>query len=382
MILLQIFAASVVIGWAATLVHAIKMKRQNEHLSAVPIRQEPLPLVSVIVPACNEAAKIRSSLQTLLDQNYPDLEIIAIDDRSTDDTGKILDSFTDARLRVIHIRTLPKGWLGKNHANQKGFEIASGEYLLFTDADVAFDPDVIWRTVSFAATHNAKHIVAYPKMLTESVWEAAFIALFGLLFTFKFNPRGARDPKNKRDFIGVGAFNFIKRDLYEKIGTHRRLALDVADDIKLGYWVKQCEAATFVLNSDGKVRVRWREGLLDSVQAIVRSGFAGVNYSWTWVFVVLAGTFGGLLSPYWLVFVPDVFSQICGGVAVVLVALMYHVQSKTYLSTPVAWALHPVMSVLFLYGFVRSAVEMTLRGGLAWRGTFYSLAELKAGSKV
>jgi glycosyltransferase involved in cell wall biosynthesis len=341
-----------------------------------------LPKLSVIVPARDEAKTIRKALSSLLAQDYPNLEIVLINDRSADETPNIMDELaaTDARLKVIHLDSLPDGWLGKNHANQKGYERSTGDYILFTDADVIFESDTLTKTVAYALTHNAKHIVAYPTLLTEDIFEETFIALFGFLFTWKFSPSGAKNPKNKKAYIGVGAFNFIQRKLYQTIGEHTRLRHELADDVKLGYWVKQYEEATHVVRGTGQVSVRWREGLWDSLKAVERSAFPGINYSWTWVIIGVIGTLFGLIAPYWLLAVPNPMVQLLAGISLVMIFLGYFGVKRQIGKTLAITLLHPVMSVLFMYALVRSAVIITQRGGMEWRGTFYPLRVLKSGA--
>ncbi|ACF12982.1 glycosyl transferase family 2 [Chloroherpeton thalassium ATCC 35110] len=337
------------------------------------------PLVSVIVPACNEASNIAKTLRSLIIQTYPNVEILAINDRSSDETGKIMRQLSQesARLRYLEIEQLPDDWLGKNHACQKGYELAKGEYFLFTDADVTFQPDVLEKTVAYAAHAHAEHIVTYPKLRTENIFEYALIALFGMLFTWKFNPGEAKNPKNKTAYVGVGAFNFISRRAYETLGTHRRLRAEVADDVMLGYYAKQAGFGTHILNGYDKLSVRWREGFLDTLRGIERSGFPGVNYSWLWV---LAGVFGsvfGLILPYWLLFFPGLLAKITAAISFLLIWLSYVTLGNPLGKSAMATALHPFITIAFMYALVKSAVKITMEGGVWWRETFYPLELLK-----
>ncbi len=376
--LLHAFSLFCVGGWLMMCARAVMLNVWIPKLATAPTPNA-FPLVSVIVPAKNESKKIRASLQSLLAQDYPNLEIIAINDRSDDETGEIIDELAkqDARLKVIHITELPTGWLGKNHANQRGVAEANGEYVLFTDADILFAPSTISKTVGYAQKHKAKHIVVYPKMLSENIFEESFLALFGMLFVWKFNPMGARNPKNKRAYIGVGAFNFIERALYEAIGGHYPLKAEIADDVKLGYFVKQRGEATHVVEGRDFVQVRWREGLWDSIKGIERSAFAGVNFSWTWVWIGVFGTLFGLLAPYWLWLLDDEMARLCAVSSLGLIYIGYAVGKKSFSRAGVITLLHPIMSVLFLYALVKSAVMVSFRGGVEWRGTFYPSEVLK-----
>jgi glycosyltransferase involved in cell wall biosynthesis len=370
--LLDAFSLFCVGGWLMMFARTVILNVWIPKLATAPMPNA-FPLVSVIVPAKNESKKIRATLHSLLAQDYPNFELIVINDRSNDQTGEIIDELArrDARLKVVHITELPNGWLGKNHANQCGVSQAKGEYLLFTDADILFAPQTLSRTVGYALTHKARHIVVYPKMLSENIFEESFLALFGMLFVWKFNPIGARNPKNKRAYIGVGAFNFIERTLYDAIGGHYRLKTEIADDVKLGYLVKQHGEATHVVEGHNFVQVRWREGLWDSIKGIERSAFAGVNFSWTWVWVGVFGTLFGLLAPYWLWLLNDSVARLSAFTSLGLIYLGYAVGKQSLWRAGFITLLHPIMSVLFLYALIQSAVMVSFKGGVEWRGTFY-----------
>ncbi|MDW8020747.1 MAG: glycosyltransferase family 2 protein [Chloroherpetonaceae bacterium] len=377
----EVFSLTIFLAWVGFWVRALKMRRDMPDLHALPPceARTDLPMVSVIVPARNEAKRLRAAMQTLLRQTYPHLEIIAIDDRSSDATGDILRELAaqHPHLKFVQVSHLPEGWLGKNYANKLGYEQASGEYLLFTDADIFFHPEMIARTVQYARSTGAKHIVAYPKMETEHAMEEAFIALFGFLFTWKFSPSGARNPKNRKAYIGVGAFNFIERALYEKIGTHDVLKATVDDDVKLGYWVKQLGECTHVVRANRLISVRWREGLWDSLRGVERSAFPGINFSWLWVGLGVIGTLFGLVAPYWLFFSESRWIKACALGSVLMIFLIYWTLGRSWQKAARITLLHPIAALLFLYALIRSAVKITLQGGVEWRGTFYPVAMLR-----
>jgi glycosyltransferase involved in cell wall biosynthesis len=375
----EYFAVANFAGWIGFWIRTLIMRRHMPNLMHFVPQSQAFPRISVIVPARNEAAKLQDALCTLLSQHYPNFEIIAINDRSTDRTGEILDALaqTHACLKVIHVQELPEGWLGKNYANYLGYQHSSGEYLLFTDADIFFHPETLVRTVTYALRERAKHVVAYPKMLTSSAMEEAFIALFGFLFTWKFSPSGARNPKNRNAYIGVGAFNFIERSLYERIGTHLHLRANVDDDVKLGYWVKQHAEATHVVRGADLLSVRWRDGLWDSIKGIERSAFPGINFSWLWVGIGIVGTLFGLIAPYWLLFMQSITITLCASGSIGMIFLIYFTLTRNSLCALRITFLHPAASLLFLYALISSAVKITWQGGVEWRGTFYPIALLK-----
>src|SRR5512145_1182343 len=138
-----------VLGFAYLIWGLKRLPVLNQQFAPAPERW---PLLSVIIPACNEAANLESAVSTLTRQDYPHLEIMLVDDLSTDSTGEVIDRLAlgDSRIRAVHVRTLPEGWLGKVHALQRGVEIARGEWLLFTDADIHFSEGTLRQAIAVA----------------------------------------------------------------------------------------------------------------------------------------------------------------------------------------------------------------------------------------
>jgi len=162
------------------------------------------------VPACNEEDTIAETLRRLLALDYANYEVIAVNDRSTDRTGEIMTGIAatpeaHGLLRVIHIEQLPEGWLGKTHAMWSAGQQATGEWVLFTDADVLFKPDALRRAVAYSESEQADHVVLFPQMIMKRPGEKMMIAFFQTLFVFGHRPWKVADPRTK-DHIGVGAF--------------------------------------------------------------------------------------------------------------------------------------------------------------------------------
>ncbi|HSC72497.1 MAG TPA: glycosyltransferase family 2 protein, partial [Candidatus Methylomirabilis sp.] len=240
----------------------------------------PRPPVSVIVPARNEAQSLPRSIPSLVGQSYPDLEVILLDDRSTDGTGRVIESLARAHpgLKVIRIAILPEGWVGKTHALWVGSERARGDWLLFTDADVVFHPQCLEAAVAYAEVHRLDHLVVIPRVETVGFWETTLVSCFGLLFSLAQRPWQASDPRSSAS-IGIGAFNLVRRSAYLAIGTHRALANAVVDDLALGKRVKQAGLRQAVVRGEPLIRVRWQVGLSGVVSGLEKNAFAGMEYS-------------------------------------------------------------------------------------------------------
>ena len=193
-----------------------------------PAKDAACPRISLIFAARDEEEKLPAALATLAALDYPNLEIIAVDDRSLDSTGAILEEFTrrHPRLRALRVRELPNGWLGKPHALQRAYEQSTGEWLLFTDADVRFAPDVLRRAVTLVKQRGVDHLTLFGDVEMVGFWEKVLITFFGLAFHIATDPYRVSNPDSWA-YVGVGAFQLLRRSAYEQAGTHRRLAMEV-----------------------------------------------------------------------------------------------------------------------------------------------------------
>jgi len=338
-----------------------------------------LPRVSIIVPARNESAMIEAAVRSLLTIDYPDYEVIAVDDRSEDATGEILDRLKaayGARLVVVHVRELPPGWLGKTHAMWSAARAATGEWILFSDADVVHAPGALRRAVYYAERERADHMVLLPTMLMESMGERMMIPFFQAMFIFAFRPWKVRDPK-ARDSIGVGAFNLIRREAYEKIGTYESMRLSVVDDMRLGEKVKQAGMASRVAFGEDMVTVRWAVGARGVVQNLTKNFFAQVRYSPAFAIAAACGLLWLHLGP-WLgtAFAPG-WSRVGYAIALGSVMAVYSGMGLRLKISRAYVLLHPVAGVVMVFTLLRSTAVTLARGGVEWRGTFYPLEELK-----
>src|SRR5271154_3671588 len=241
------------------------------------------PRVSIIVPARDEAESIRDTLQRLLALDYSNYEIIAVNDRSTDRTGEIMDAVatgqTRGLLNVIHVSQLPSGWLGKTHAMWTAGQQATGDWMLFTDADVLFKPDSVRRAIAYAEAERADHVVLFPRMIMKRPGEKMMIAFFQALFVFGHRPWKVADPK-ARDRMGVGAFNLVRRSVYDAVGTYRALRMEVLDDMKLGKVIKNAGFAQRNVFGEDLISLHWAKGAFGMVDNLTKNFFAVLSFQW------------------------------------------------------------------------------------------------------
>lgn len=253
--------------------------------------------LSVVIAARDEAGSIGQTLEKLESVEYPNLEILVVNDRSRDDTGRIASGYAETldRLKVVKVEHLPGEWLGKTHALHEGYRQSSGEWLCFIDADVALEPDCLRRAMNVVESRRLDHLCLFPSLRTHGFFESAFVMAFGFYFGAYIQPWKAKDPASRK-FCGVGAFNLIRRDVYEAIGGHERLRMEVADDIKLGKLVKQHGYRQDAMDSNGRVHLRWQIGGARAyLNGIEKNAFAGVDYS---VSRVLVGSAGALFMSF------------------------------------------------------------------------------------
>jgi glycosyltransferase involved in cell wall biosynthesis len=338
-----------------------------------------LPPVSIVVAARNEARGIEAGLRSLLRLEYPRLEIIAVDDRSEDATGEILDRMAvgQPRLTVVHVATLPPGWLGKNHALHLGAGRATGELILFTDADVVLAPDTLRLAASYLLRERIDHVAAGLHVDMPGWMLQTFGVFFGLMFTLFSQPWKVRDPRSPRH-VGIGAFNLIRADTYRRIGGHAPIALRPDDDIKLGKLLKKNGGTQDFLNAADRIRVEWYHSLREAVHGLRKNGFAGIDYR---VSVVLASTVFLLLAfvwPFIAVIVTHGWTRVAYGVAVAMVLLLFTGAAREQRVRPWLGLAVPLAALLFIVVLWNAMLYALIHRGIEWRGTHYALDELRA----
>ena len=343
----------------------------------------PEPRVSIIVPARNEEEHIEQTLRRLLALDYKNHEVIAVNDRSTDRTGAAMDRVVanpqaQGRLSVIHVEGLPVGWMGKPHAMWTAANQASGEWLLFTDADVLFKPNSIRRAVNYAESERVDHLVLFPRLIMHSLGERMMVAFFQTLFVFGHRPWKVANPRTK-DHMGVGAFNLIRRHVYEAIGTYQALRFEVLDDMKLGKLVKNAGHEQRVVFGHDLISLRWVTGAMGMVRNLTKNMFAVVSFQW-WRMLASVFTLVFLnLLPYLGIWFAHGWARVPCAVALASMAGLYVGMSRRSAVPAYYFFLHPVSAAMFAYTLLRSMVLTLRQRGIFWRGTFYPLDELRKG---
>jgi len=337
------------------------------------------PKVSVLSAARNEEKNLAAALQSVLQLDYANFEIIVVNDRSTDRTGEILDRLAPAhsRLRPIHVTALPPGWLGKNHALYRAAQESSGELLLFTDADVVMHPAALQKAVQYLLTQQLDHLTASPALKMPGAWLNLFSGFFNMAFFMYTQPWKVRNPRSEK-FIGIGAFNLIRAATYRAIGTHQAIAMRPDDDMKLGKLVKQHDFKSEFLHGTRMLHVEWYDSLAAVVKGLEKNMFAGLDYNLP---AVIQGTIANLIFWVWPfigMFLTEGPAQILNGAIVTIILLIYgygagigNLKRRYGIGVPLA-------ALFFIFLLWNSTLKTLCNRGINWRETFYPLAELKA----
>jgi glycosyltransferase involved in cell wall biosynthesis len=336
------------------------------------------PLVSIIVPACNEAATIAPALITLLNQDYARCEVIVVNDRSLDDTGKILREIQCQypQLVVLDIDELPKGWLGKHNAMHRGAVLAKGDILLFTDADIHMHPSTVTRAVHCLEQSRLDHLCLIFKNMAKGWLLNCLILDAGCGLLLLFRPWCAGNPKSPR-FMGVGAFNMVRRQAYRQVGGHGTIKMHPIDDIMLGKIIKEAGLRQECLLAYDFITVSWYCSTLAMIGGLMKNVFALVNFNTALALVGAVGVALFTIVPQW----GGVFAQ---GLAqffflmTISLRLFLLGQAARHTGLPPWLALAALITPYITVYIILKAVFITLKNnGISWRGSHYSLAELR-----
>jgi glycosyltransferase involved in cell wall biosynthesis len=337
-----------------------------------------LPRVRLIAAARNEARGLEAAAQSWLALDYPKLEIVIVNDRSTDQTGMIIERLAHGSRRVtsLHVAHLPQSWLGKTHALAMGAAHATSEWLLFTDADVRFDPKALRKAIWYATQHGCDHLACLPRITGGGWWLNSVEVLFMLIFVLWVRPRHVANARHPAS-VGVGACNLVRTEAYRTIEGHQRIALRPDDDIKLGELLKRHGFRQRLVDAAGLVAVTWYPSIRDMARGLEKNIFAGCDYRLGRFVLRLLAFLGLFWAPLAGMLLAHGVARGLFGCAAAIYMMMYLYTASRAVDR---WhvALGAPLSVLILAAISIRAVYLTLRrGGIVWRDSFYALAELR-----
>jgi glycosyltransferase involved in cell wall biosynthesis len=338
------------------------------------------PAVSVIIPALNEEENIRTALLSVLALDYHPLEIIVVNDRSTDATGAILAEISACypQLTVLQVSALPAGWLGKNHALHLGAARATGEYLLFTDADVVMERSTLQRAMTAMQVGGLDHLTLFFKAVLPSSLLQMVVLEFGVSLISYLQPWKAGDPASDK-FIGIGAFNLVRAAAYRAAGGHAAIRLCPVDDIMLGKLLKLKGFRQQCLYGYHFIAVKWYGSIRQMIRGLGKNTYAALEYSFSRLCLLTGLQFAVSIWPVWALFCTTGAVRLVNLAIVALQGVLFLLAARysDIAGRHVVW--FPLTPYIRLYMSWQAVLATILRGGIVWRGTFYPLAELKKG---
>jgi hypothetical protein len=343
------------------------------------------PKLSVIITARDEAATLEKAMESRLRDDYPDVEFILVDDRSTDGTSDIVNRIAcnDPRVKPLHITELPDGWLGKVWALNEGSKMSNGEWFLFSDGDVHLEPGTLKKSIEYVEDHGYDHLSLIPEIESGSFILDIVLAVFFRLLSISARFWDVQNPKSNA-YMGIGAFNLVRRSAFERTLGFEWLKLEPGDDAALGKLMKLYKFRSSILIGVGLIRVKWYSSIREMTVGMERtslSAFAGYGM----IRPVVQGILGLIaeLSPYLaLFFVGFPSVQIMGAVGLSASILVALGMSRWSHRPIVPGLLAPIGIVIMIGMLLRGAWLGHVRGGIYWRGTFYSIKTLRDGHRV
>lgn len=343
---------------------------------------EPLqwPSVAIIFAAKDEQREIEEAVRSMLKVDYPNLKYTAVNDRSTDQTGDILNRLAeeDERLNVVHVEELPDGWLGKNNALHQAAVATDTDYLLFTDADVSFDAECVKRAIGYTESHGVDHLTMFPKVPMPGLMLNAFVVFFFKTFVLYYQAWRVSN-RNSKAFLGIGAFNLVRNNAFREVGGFLRIRMEVVDDLWLGKLLKQGGFRQQVLIARDDISVPWYGSIREMIVGLDKNTYAGVNYNPLLWMTMILGVGLGFLWPFVAIFFYEgplqiLFAWICG---VLMVSSGWMaIRMKI---TPCIAVCVPFIVAIFIFTIMRAGIIFYIRGGIKWRGTLYTKEQLQSG---
>lgn len=381
MLLLTALTAASALYWGLQALLLLRVVRSVPTLSAVhappPARW---PRLSLIMPARNEERTLEPALRSKLANTYPELELVLVNDRSTDATGAVAESAarSEPRLQVVHVEHLPEGWLGKVHALQRGLERASGEWVLFSDADIHLAPGMLERVIAYAEHERLDHVSLLPSLTSPGlVLQATLNTFFRWVCTFG-RLWAVRDPRSSAA-MGAGAFNLVRRSALERTPGLEWLKMEIADDAALGVMLKRSGARPAVLNGRAEVSLEFYPSYRALTRALEKNGASiplPVLLAGNLLLVVLeVGLLAGLLS--------GATPLVLLGAGAWAVGCAVALGLARWLGLPRGPVPLPFLGALpLVWAMLRSGVLALVRGGVVWRDTFYPTSVVRAGLRI
>lgn len=344
----------------------------------------PLPSITIIIPAKDEQERIRGCLASALAQDYPNFEVLAVDDRSSDETGRVMDEMAQSnpRLKILHIEELPAGWTGKNNALFRAASQAGGEWLLFIDSDVVLQPTALATTLRAALGRRYDMLSLILKQETRGFWESALVPMASTVFGCAYL-MGLSNSESNRYFFGNGQFMLFNRKAYDRIGGHEAVKSQFNEDMVLARIMKQAGMRPRMAWGTDLGSVRMYDSLSKIMSGWSRIFFGSSSGS-PWrslvlILIMLVGCYSVLAAAAWGVYRFHHPIGIRNGIPWIAAAAIHWILMTVQIGIIYRWmgtravnAAAFFVTGLFLLIILARAVWMCITGRVRWRGTSYS----------
>ena len=382
--------SAILIGISGAWVFLIKTMADSFRLTPYLDRFEntakTFPKVSIILPARNEEEFLGKCLDSLIEQDYKDYEIIVIDDSSEDSTGKIISEYAKKNSKVIHVsaREKPEGWMGKNWACMEGYRKATGELLLFTDADTTHKPNVISLAVSHLLSFELDALSTIPKMLTFDFWTNITLPMISTFLHTRFSALNVNNPSKKTGYF-FGSFFILKKSTYEQVGMHEGVKHEIIEDGALGKKVKESGHKMKMVRGEHLVEAVWARDKVTLWNALKRlmiplylqSGKIAIGIFFAVLFLLFVPF--PILATSVLLPTETLSSMILCITAFVASLLIYIgavIEAKKGLELRYVHALFaPLGSLVVVLGFLSGLLQAKKTSSVTWRGRSYSMKD-------
>ena len=382
--------AAIMIGISGAWIFLIKSMidsfRLTPYLDKFENTSSSSPKVSVILPARNEEEFLGKCLDSLLKQDYKNYEIIVIDDSSEDLTGEIISDYAKKDSKIIPVTALPKpeGWMGKNWACMEGYKKATGELLLFTDADTTHAKNVISLAVAHLSSLNLDALSVIPKMLTFDFWTKITLPMISTFLHTRFSALNVNNPKKKTGYF-FGSFFILKKKTYEDVGMHEGVKHEIIEDGALGKKVKEAGHKMRMVRGEHLVDAVWardKETLWNALKRLMiplylQSGKIAIGIFFAVVFLLFVPfpVFAtSVLMPTELL--SATILCITAGIASLLIYVGAVIEAKIGLELRFIHSLFaPIGSIVVVLGFLSGLLQAKKTSSVTWRGRSYSMKD-------
>ena len=373
-------------AWVFLIKSMIDSFRLTPYLDKFENTRKTTPRVSIILPARNEEDFLGKCLDSLINQDYENYEIIVIDDSSEDKTGKIISEYAKKCPKIIPVSAKPKpdGWMGKNWACMEGYRKSTGELLLFTDADTNHAKNVISLAVSHLISFNLDALSAIPKMLTFDFWTKITLPMISTFLHTRFSALNVNNPSKKTGYF-FGSFFILKKKTYDEIGTHEGVKQEIIEDGALGKKVKELGYKMKMVRGEHLIQAVWardKNTLWNALKRLmiplyIQSGKIAIGIFFAVLFLLfIPFPIFAISASIPIETTSAKILCITAGIASILIYIAATIETKIGLELRFVYALFaPLGGLVVAMGFLSGLIQAKSTSSVTWRGRTYSMKD-------